>query len=230
MAKNSIRADNLLRARELRKLRSSRPFLNYLDWSKQCIRAGQLILNERIETSISSLLERASVITLITAGEVYCRDILNFIFGYCDRDFFAGNLKKIYPEKLDIAEVIELHDNEIHPLELVANSLSFQSIQQIDRVFSLFLDKSLWSTILTRDYAFAERIEDISDTNILRWEESDLIKFQELFDLRHEIVHDPSGTAFFSEEVLDWMDAGISMMVGVDLVLSSVIETHKKPT
>lgn len=104
----------LLQARANRKTRLGRPFTNFYESIHQSIAAGELIVNGSLDPKIISLVERSAVISAVTAIEVYYRDLLDFIFHYCNPSFFEPHLKQLFPEKLDITELLDAFRHNIH--------------------------------------------------------------------------------------------------------------------
>ena len=70
------------------------------------------------------LLEKQSVITMITASEVYFRDMLDGIFRVCKPEAFRPVLKEIYKSKHDIDDLLDFHVRRVHPLELIVDSFN----------------------------------------------------------------------------------------------------------
>ena len=148
-----------------------------------------------------SLLERSAVITTVTSIEVYYKDMLALIFKNCAPEFFEPHLKQLHSEKFDIADLIDFHKHNVHPLDVVLASQSFLNIERIDRVFSKFLPKGgLWKTV----NGMRIRLKDKPETEST-FEESSLMKLKKLFDLRHELVHDPVRRSFFTSDIHDLM-------------------------
>lgn len=215
----------VIQARANRKTRLARPFSNFAETFQQCKGAGEAILQGAIAAEFTPLLERAAVISAVTAIEVYYRDILDYIFRYCSPDFFLPHLKQLHPEKLDISELLEVYRHQIHPLELVSSSQSFQNIDRIDRVFSKFIGKSLWDTILNLQVRFKDAPE--TETS---WQREDLDGLRRTFELRHELVHDPARRSFFTQSTLSDLWSAESMVFGSDVIFSGVLVKNKDPT
>ena len=215
----------VLQARANRQTRIERPFSNFYEMVEQCIAAGELALSGYIDSNVVTLLERSAVISTVTAIEVYYRDILDFIFRYCSPQFFEPHLKQLYPEKFDISDLLEVYRHQVHPLELVSAYQSFQNIDRIDKVFSKFLHKGgLWDNVLQLQV----RVKDNpnTETSFVR---DDLQALKRLFDLRHELVHDPAHNAFFTEQTISDIWSGASMILGSDIVLTQVIQANRDP-
>lgn len=213
----------ILQARTNRKTRVARPFATFFENFEQCTVAAELILSGSLDTRIVSLVERSAVISSVTAIEVYYRDILDFIFRYCSPGFFEPHLRHLYPEKLDIADMLEAYRHNVHPLELVSSSQSFQNAERIDRVFSKFLgSKGLWSSVLQLQVRMKN---DPSTEGGFTSEELGALK--RLFFLRHELVHDPARRAYFCEKTLEDMWSAAHLIFGSDIVLSAAIQENR---
>ena len=151
----------VLQARVNRKTRSARPFANFFESFDQCTKAGEAILNDGIAPEFRNLLERSVVITAVTAIEVYYRDMLDYLFRYCAPSFFEPKLKLLHPEKYDIQDMMNVYVHKIHPLEVVSSAQSFQNVERIDKVFSMFMDKGLWTSVLSQKVRFKKDVDKI---------------------------------------------------------------------
>jgi hypothetical protein len=215
----------VLQARANRRTRIEQPFANFLEMVQQCIAAGDLVLSGSVDSKVVVLIERSAVISTVTAIEVYYRDILDFIFRYCSPKFFEPHLKQLYPEKYDISDLLEVYRHQVHPLELVSAYQSFQNIERIDKVFSKFLSKGgLWDNVLQLQV----RVKDSPSTES-SFTHDDLLALKRLFDLRHELVHDPARSAFFTEQTVADIWSATSMIFGSDLLLTQVIQANRDP-
>ena len=216
----------ILQARSNRATRLARPFANFFEIYQQCVAAGDLIISGAVDPKAHTLIERSAVISLVTSVEVYYRDILDFIFRYCEPQFFEPHLKHLCPEKFDIAELVEMYRHRLHPLELVSSAQSFQNAERIDRVFSRFISKGgLWDAVCQ----LRVRVKD--DPGIEASLSSDeLDGLKRTFTMRHELVHDPARRSFFNESTLADLHATASMVFGSDVVLSQVIQANRDPT
>ena len=130
----------------------------------------------------------------------------------------------MHQDKYDINELITLYRNNVHPLELVINSQSFQNTEKIEKVFSQFLGKELWSSVVglkIRVKATPEKETEFS--------QNDLNGLKSTFSLRHELVHNPEHKSFINDEIISnlWCSAG--MIMGADILLTQEIIKHKDP-
>ena len=216
----------VLQARANRKTRIERPFSNFYETIQQCTSAGELIVSGSLDPKITGLVERSAVISTVTAIEVYYRDILDFIFRYCTPSFFESHLKQIFPEKFDIGDLLEVYCHNLHPLELVSASQSFQNAERIDKTFAKFLNnQGLWKSV----FQLQVRLKD-KPTTESSFSYDQLVALKRVFDLRHELVHDPARRAFFTEKTLEDIWASAHLIFGSDIVLSQAMQANRDPT
>lgn len=214
----------VIQTRVNRKTRLARPYTNFAEMFKQCKDAGEAVLRGDIAPEFTQLLERSSVITAVTAIEVYYRDILDYFFRYCSPDFFLPHIKQLHPEKFDITELVEIYTHQIHPFELISSAQSFQNVDRIDKVFSKFVGKSLWDSI----FKLRVRQKDLPETEIT-WRQEDLDGLRRTFELRHELVHDPARRSFFTQSTLSDLWSAENMIFGSDFILCRVLAENKDP-
>jgi hypothetical protein len=215
----------VMQARANRKTRIQRPFKNFFDLVQQCTAAGDLIVSGAMDPRVTTLIERSAVISTVTAIEVYYRDILDFIFRYCKPAFFEPHLKHLFPEKFDIADLLDIYRHKVHPLELVTAAQSFQNVDRIDRIFSRLLEKGgLWENV----FNLQVRVKDEVGTES-SFDREELVALKRVFDLRHELVHNPARRSFFTQETLEDLWAAIHMVAGSDIVLTQAIRANRDP-
>lgn len=214
-----------LQARANRKTRIERPFSNFYETIQQCTSAGELIVSGSLDPKITGLVERSVVISTVTAIEVYYRDILDFIFRYCAPEFFEPHLKHLFPEKFDIGDLLEVYRHNLHPLELASSAQSFQNTERIDKTFAKFLNnQGLWKSV----FQLQVRLKDKTTTES-SFPHDELVAMKRVFDLRHELVHDPARRAFFTEKILEDIWASAHLVFGSDIVLSQAIQANRDP-
>lgn len=218
----------VLRARENRQTRKGRiakPFDNFFETFNQCMDAGTKFLEEGIQPEYISLIERSIIISTVSAIEVYYRDMLDFIFKFCSPKFFEPKLKLLHTQKYDILELWDMHAHSIHPLELVSKGQSFQNTEQIEKVFSLFLNKNnLWDSVKK----LKVRAED-KPQKIYTFSNKNLQGLKDTFALRHELIHDPTHITFMTKEILSNLGAAGYMVWGSDFILSHMMIENKDP-
>ncbi|TMV10844.1 HEPN domain-containing protein [Arenibacterium halophilum] len=216
--------EQVISNREIRALRHSRPYRNLRESVDQCKEAAQDLLGEDMENAHPKLLERSVVITFVTYVEVYFRDMLDAIFRKCAPSFFIPKLKHIHSLKYDIEDLIDIYKRQIHPLELVSSEASFQSVEKIDKVFSKFLGKSVW----TEAIGLQIRIKDRPETAV-RFEPEYLNGLARIFSLRHELLHNPRQDFQLTKEILKDIDNADGLLLAVDVVLCSMLSDHVDP-
>lgn len=215
----------VLQARANRKTRIERPFANFYETIQQCTSAGELIVSGSLDPKITGLVERSAVIATVTAIEIYYRDILDFILRNCAPEFFEAHLKYLLPEKYDIGDLLEVYRHKLHPLELVSAAQSFQNAERIDKTFAKFLNnQGLWKSVLQLQV----RLKD-KPTTESSFSHDELVALRRVFDLRHELVHDPARRAFFTEKTLEDIWASAHLVFGSDIVLSQAIQANRDP-
>jgi len=215
----------VLQARTNKKTRINRPFSNFYETIQQCTAAGDLIVSGSLDPKIAGLIERSVVISTVTAIEVYYRDILDFIFHYCAPEFFEPHLKHLFPEKFDIGDLLDVYRHNLHPLELVSAAQSFQNADRIDKTFAKFLkNQGLWKSVFKLQIRLKDQTEIESS-----FAHNELVALKRLFDLRHELVHDPARRAFFTEKTLEDIWTSAHLIFGSDIVISQVIQANRDP-
>lgn len=216
--------DRIIANREIREGRHARPYLNFREGADQCIAAGRDIVKNGEPSSHLKLLERSVVITFVTHVEVYFRDMLDAIFRHCDPEYFLPLLKHIHQSKYSIEDLLFIYRKQIHPLELVSSDMSFQNAEKIEKVFSKFLGASLWNAAINTKI----RIKDKPET-AYSFEPEYLEGLKRVFELRHELVHNPKDTPHLTEDVLVDIENADGLILAVDCVLSQMLHDHRDP-
>lgn len=204
--------------------RGADPIKNFCEIALECSRAGETILENNFQNEFSHLIERSIVISFISAVEVYYKDILDSIFKLCKPSFIREPLKHIHQAKYDINDLIELHVERIHPCELITNSLSFQNVESIERVFSKFLKKGFWSSFRDMQFRFKNMPEKVAC-----YEDKYLESLKILFALRHELVHDAAKRNFIDTRLLEHIDNASFAIMFSNIVLLNMINENIDP-
>ena len=194
----------------------------FRDTSLQCHEAVESLIADP-EQPHAVLLGRSCVISMVTAIEVYFKDVLDGIFRICDPTFFEPLLKKLHSRKYDISDLVDFYRHKIHPLELIAANQSFQSAEAIDAVFSNFVGRSLWSELRELRFRFTDdesKVEHSFDAQLL----TDL---KNLFALRHELVHDPAMHAPIDSNTKTLVVCSAYLIFGVDIILMNMIAENE---
>ena len=217
--------EKLIQARANRRSRAGKPFTTFFEAIKQATGAADAIVSGAFAPEFTPLMERAVVICTVTAVEVYFRDMLDAFFRFCSPDFFRPKLKFLHPDKYEIDDLLAVYEHRIHPLELVSWGQSFQNIQRIDRVFSKLLGSSFWTEVLSMQVRVAEKPETQTS-----FDHSGLEALQRVFNLRHELVHDPAKSCFLTAEIRDDIWSCAFMVFGADIVLMRLLQEHADPS
>jgi len=214
----------LLQSRANRQSRIGKPFNTFFETVKQATSAADAIVAGNFAKEFVPLMERAVVICTVTAVEVYFRDMLDAVFRVCSPDFFRPKLRHLHPEKYEIDELLAVYEHRIHPLELVSAGQSFQNTQQIERVFSKLLGRGFWTEV----FSTQARIKDDPE-KVASFAHADLEALQRVFNLRHELVHDPAKHSFITSEIKDDLWRCSLMVFGADIVLMQLLHENADP-
>jgi hypothetical protein len=171
----------------------------------------------KLSLKLRWVLEKQSVITMITAVEVYFRDMLDGIFRVCKPEAFRPVLKEIYKSKHDIDELLDFHVRRVHPLELVANSFNFQNPDVIAAVFDKLIRKPLWKSVIGMSF----RVKEKPDKQFTL-DADHFAAFKRSLRLRHELIHNPDASRRKLSEK-EWND--LHSIAGLILACDSVIST-----
>lgn len=208
-----------------KKSRNARPIKAFVDLYS----ATELALKEVSELGASNAtketLLKSHVINVVTAVEVYYRDMLDSIFRLCKPSSFEDKLKKFHDHSYKIDDLVEMHAHGIHPLELVASSLNFQNIQSIEKIFSILLGKPFFKQAKQLKWRLAEDPESESEISQL-----DIQALQEVFEERHQLIHNPNRQ--FSktiENIEDKINSVLGVIMASDLVLTQFINENTDP-
>lgn len=121
--------------------------------------------------------------------------------------------------------MVSVYSHKIHPLELVVSAQSFQNVDRIEKVFSKFIEKGFWSTVLSLQVR-----EKNNPEKIVTWSDEDLSGLKAIFELRHELVHDYARRSFLTEDIIVKLWQSAHMVFGSDIVLSNVFSENRDPT
>jgi len=167
-------------------------------------------------------IEKQSVITIVTAVEVYFRDMLDCIFRLCKPVAFRPYLKQIHPLKYDIDDLIEFHVSRVHPLELIADNCNFQNPDEIAKVFKALIGRPFWDAVLDLHFRLVEQpsLEVKLDQEYFK-------SLQRTLKLRHEIIHSPDmdRCELSDSERCDIHSIGL-LICGCDILLTDFISKN----
>ena len=172
-----------------------------------------------VTPAIQWILEKQPVITMVTAVEVYFRDMLDGIFRLCKPEAFQPVLKELHKVKYDIDELLDFYVKRVHPVELVVDSFNFQNSAVIASVFSKLMRKPLWSSVI----GLQLRVKDQPETEVTL-ESENLASFERTVRLRHELIHNPDLTRVKLAPI-EWVDLHLiaGLIFGCDVVINNFI-------
>lgn len=173
------------------------------------------------EATIETLI-KSHVINVVTAVEVYFRDMLDTIFRLCRRESFESKIKKLHDKSYKIDDLLVIYVNRIHPLELVADGLSFQNIESIEKTFSTLLDKPFFKQ--TKQFTWRLKDEPETESTI---QHSDIENLEGIFQERHLLIHNPSrnlSTSLISTQ--ERINSVLGVVMASDLVLTNFINEN----
>ncbi len=208
-----------------RKSREAKPIRAFLDLLNSTNSALEEVSDLGASDTTKETLLKGHIINTVTAVEVYYRDMLDSVFRLCNPSSFNEKLNKLHDKNYKIDDLIELYVNRVHPLELVASSLSFQNIQSIDKVFSTLIGKPFFKQAKKLKWRLAKKPE--SEFEITH---EDINTLQEIFEERHQLIHNPSKHFELSEEIImGKINSIFCVIMASDLVLTQFINENIDP-
>ena len=213
--------ERLLQSRALRSTRGGRPFKTFFGMYSEVVEV-QKADTSKLTPKLRWVLEKQSVITMITASEVYFRDMLDGIFRVCKPETFRPVLKEIYKSKHDIDDLLDFHVRRVHPLELVADSFNFQNPSIIASVFDKPIRKPLWKSVIGMSF----RVKDQPESEF-SLDADHLAAFERSLRLRHELIHNPdSSRRKLNKDEWSDLHSIAGLIFGCDVVLNNFISEH----
>lgn len=217
--------DRIIRARFKRKGKAGSPSSRFSKQFVLWIEGEEELRTLNISKATTWLIQRSLVISTVTAMEVYFREMLDGIYRMCRPESFESKFRDLHKNKYDIDEILELYKNSVNPCELVLDGLSFQRIDNIERVFGGLLGKPFWKSVLPVKVRVANRPETETEVGT-----EDLEAFQRLLQLRHELVHDPDHhKQELSKEEEGWIHRSSMLIIACDIVLNDFIIKNMDP-
>ncbi|MBY7962054.1 hypothetical protein KW476_13255 [Vibrio fluvialis] len=211
--------------RDARNSRNPRPFATFMDISQATMSAMEEIAPMELSVNTKNTLKNNQIINMVTAVDVYFRDMIDAIFRMCDRDAFNSKLRKLHEKNYKIDEVIAIYENKIHPLELISNSHSFQNTENIDKVFSILLEDRFIPKLLKLKWKMSGS-DDIDAHQLYKY---DVDNLQELFEIRHFLIHNPHKTESISEEKFEELTNSMyGFIMASDLIFTQFINNNSK--
>jgi len=118
--------------REAKDSRNNRPIKAFMDLFSATDEALKEVASLGASKATQETLVKSHVINIVTAVEVYYRDMLDSVFRICAPSSFEDKLRKLHDKSYKIDDLVAIYVNRIHPLELIASNHSFQNITNIE--------------------------------------------------------------------------------------------------
>jgi hypothetical protein len=211
--------------RKSRKSRNNRPVKAFLDLFSATDQALKEVAKLGASKETQDTLSKSHIINIVTAVEVYYRDMLDSIFRICAPSSFESKLKKLHDKTYKIDDLLSIYTNNIHPLELIANNISFQNITNIEKTFSLLIGKPFFKQ--TRNIKWRLKDDPEAESEIFQ---KDIDTLQDLFEYRHLLIHNPNQSINTSiNDIEDQINSMFGVIMASDLVLTTYINENTDP-
>ena len=207
-----------------RNSRNSRPYTAFNDLFNSTDKALKEVLSLNVSKETATTLMNSHVINSVTALEVYYKDMLDSIFKLCKPSSFEKKLKKLHDKTYKIDDLLDIYVHRIHPLSLIANNLSFQNTYNIDKVFSIIIEEPFFKKIKSGKYRFKD-----NPKKEFSLEHKQLDLLQELFDMRHELIHNPNANHSINQDIYFKIQAAQNVVMFSDFVLGQYISDNIDP-
>jgi len=170
---------------EHRRKRSSKPW-NF--FHKKIYYIGDIITESDKKIKDKRVLEeifKQQLVSLITALEVYLREM--FISIIDEKKIKSDDLLKKIKKDYNLYEIIVLHEemvnNKWKKSEVLANEYNFQSLKEVQRIFSKLLGVDVFASL--KKFQIPS-----SDNGVFQLKRDFDKRLEEILNLRHSIVHD----------------------------------------
>lgn len=200
MSKKIVQISKLEKQCELRRKRSEIPW-NFYHTKIYYIydileETHKKIKNKRILEEIY----KQQVVSLVTALEVYLREM--FIFIIDEKTIKSDKLLDSEKKELSLLDVIRLHNlikkNRWKPAELLANEYNFQNFDEVKLTYNKLLNIDIIAEL--KKYKLEEKNGEITQL------EKDFdVTIKEILELRHSIIHDINFSKKLSYEEVSGM-------------------------
>lgn len=211
--------------RAARESRQSRPISAFMDLFNATHNALEEVTSAGLSQETQIAILKSHLINTVTAVEVYYRDMLDSIFKLCEPDSFNDKLKKLHDRNYKIDDLVGLYVHQVHPLELIADNLSFQNIDSIERVYSHIIGTRFWKEIRNVKWRLKESPENEYEAS-----HDDIAALKSVFELRHQLIHNPSSNFLVSRETIsDNLNSVLAVVMASDLVISQHITSNLDP-
>ena len=214
--------EKIIKNRKARDSRDSRPFATFMEMYLATEKAQKEVAELGASNETQETILKSHVINIVTAVEVYYRDMLDAIFKMCAPSSFEHKLKKLHDKSYKIDELITMHVNRIHPLELIASNHSFQNTNNIDKVFSIIIEKPFLKKVRNMKWRIKDNPESESEVT-----QQDIEALQDLFEYRHTLIHNPNQSLKAPiRDIEKQINAALGVVMASDLIMSQYINDN----
>ncbi|OOE44948.1 HEPN domain-containing protein [Salinivibrio kushneri] len=217
--------DKIIENRKARESRNNRPFATFMEMYLATEKAQREVAELRASTETQETILKSHVINIVTAVEVYYRDILDAIFKMCAPSSFENKLKKLHDKSYKIDELVAMYAKGIHPLELIASNHSFQNTNNIDKVFTIVTEKPFLKQVRNMKWRIADKPESESEVT-----HEDITALQDLFEYRHTLIHNPNQSLKAPiKDIEKQINSALGVVMASDLILSQYVNDNIEP-
>ncbi|MFT6910355.1 MAG: hypothetical protein ACJAS1_007083 [Oleiphilaceae bacterium] len=217
--------ERIIKNREARDSRNSRPISAFMELYQATDKALKEVQNLGASKETQETLVKSHVINIVTAVEVYYRDMLDSVFKMCAPSSFENKLKKLHDKSYKIDDLIAMYVNQIHPLELIASDHSFQNTNTIDKVFTIVIGKPFFKQVRHIKWRLKDNEQSESEAT-----QEDILALQDLFEYRHLLIHNPNQSLKASIEVIEnQINSIFGVVMASDIIMSQYINENIDP-
>jgi len=182
---NSI-VNSILAQKETSKTRKEEAYLNFFEKFKK---SHDLIIKIESIVDDTNLVQEAYkqfIVSLVTAMEIYFKDLLKELFKKCKSDIMYERCKLIkLGNKFSFIEIVQFYQNNIDIEDIICEYFNFQNLECIDEVFSCICNFKIFQEIKGKEFILPNR------KNMKIFLENDFYKnIAETLEMRHKIIHD----------------------------------------
>ena len=218
---NIVKITNNTKAK---KSRNARPLNAFLDLYSSTDKALKEVSKLNASEETQKTLLKSHVINTVTAVEVYYRDMIDSVFRLCKPSSFENKLKKLHDNSYKIDDLIDMYVHHIHPLELVASSLSFQNIYNIDKIFTILIEKPFFKQIKQIKWRIKDTLAESEASH------DDIQSLEDLFTERHQLIHNPNiDFSTTIDDIEKKICSVLNVIMASDLVITQFINENLDP-
>ncbi len=218
---NIVKITNNTKAK---KSRNARPLSAFLDLYSSTDKALKEVSKLNASEETQKTLLKSHVINTVTAVEVYYRDMIDSVFRLCKPSSFENKLKKLHDNSYKIDDLIDMYVHHIHPLELVASSLSFQNIYNIDKIFTILIEKPFFKQIKQIKWRIKDTLAESEASH------DDIQSLEDLFTERHQLIHNPNiDFSTTIDDIEKKICSVLNVIMASDLVITQFINENLDP-